>query len=364
MCAEFYRYYSDCDYCKLQLPSRSEHWLSVRSGGGGGSLFQTMKRKLMDLEGSAVSQFVMAGCQHYVPGMEAMGQVDWPVTWIQGDACRTGQVYASQINSISDTETKPVLLDGEVVGYEYEDDYARFCRLSGLKPQDSSASRRAQARSVFERMAAGLKEAGMKFTDTVRTWLYLDQLLDWYDVFNEVRTDYFTEQDMFEEIVPASTGIGAANPWGLAVLADLVAVAPKNDGCKIKAVSSPMQCPAPDYKSSFSRALELSFPTHRQLLISGTASIDKEGNTVHIDDAGAQIDLTMRVIKEILAECDMDWSNLARGIAYFKNRDDVQLWDNWCKEHELPRFSMAVSHADVCRHDLLFELEVDAIKVP
>jgi len=361
MNTQIQRYYSDCDYATLRLPDRSEHWLSVRSGGEGGSLFETMKRKIMDLEGTAISHFVMAGCQHYEKGINAMGDIDWPLTWIQGDACRRGSVYSSQIASISGVDIMPVSLDGELVGYQYEDEDARFCRLSGLKAKDTSASRREQSYSVFERMDEALAAAGMEFTDTVRTWLYLERLLEWYGAFNEVRTDFFDKRGVFDSMVPASTGIGAGNPWGAAVLADLLAVAPKSESCRIEPVRSPLQCPAPDYKSSFSRAVELAFPEYRQLLVSGTASIDENGRTAHAGDPEAQIDLTMRVIRELLASRGMDWSNLTRGIAYFKNTADEILWEDWCAANDMPRFPLAFSHADICRDDLLFELEVDAV---
>lgn len=355
------RYYSDAHFFTLKLPHRTEHCVSICAGGEG-SLFETLRRKIAELDGAVLSQFVLAGCRHYDRGMAELGAVRWPVTWIQGDACQSGQVYSSQILALAGTELTPIRLDGELVGYRYEDATARFCRLSSLKPKDLKASRAQQARSLFERMAAALDLAGMRFTDTVRTWLYLDSLLDWYDEFNAVRTAFFEAQGVFGGRVPASTGIGAANPWGAAILADLWAVAPRGEACTIQEVASPLQCPAPDYRSSFSRAVELTFPTHRQLLISGTASIDPEGRTAYPGDCEAQIELTMQVVRELLASRGMDWKDLARGIAYFKRRADVALWERWSARQELPPFSLAVSHADICRRDLLFEIELDAVQ--
>jgi enamine deaminase RidA (YjgF/YER057c/UK114 family) len=341
---------------------RTQQYLSVLDGGDG-SLFRTMGRKIADLEGQVISQFVMAGCSHFKAGMSEMGSPDWPITWIQGDACRSGQAYSSQITTVSGVDLKPILLDGALVGYHYEDEFARFCRLSSLKPPDPNQSRADQAHALFERMEASLACANMKLTDTVRTWLYLDRLLEWYGEFNEVRTDFFDKRGLFGKLVPASTGIGAANPWGAALLADLLAVVPKSDACRVEAVASPMQCSALDYKSSFSRAVELSFPSHRELLISGTASIDAPGKSIHVGDPAEQIDYTMKVIGAILESRGMGWQHLSRGIAYFKNRDDVKLWEEWAVANRLPRFSLAISHADVCRDELLFEIELDAIKL-
>lgn len=356
------RDYTDTDSFTLKTASGYEQWLTVRTGGDG-ELFRNLRREINHLDGHILSQFVMAGNDHFEKGMESLQPVAWPVTWIQGDACQDGDIYSSQIEVLSGPELTPVTMNGRLLGYAYETPDARFCRLAGLRPDDLSASREQQTRSVFEQMAFVLERCGMQFTDTVRTWLYLDRLLEWYDEFNTVRTRFFDEQGVFGKRVPASTGIGASNPQGAALVADLLAVVPKNDACRIEVVPSPLQCPAIDYKSSFSRAVELVFPSHRQLLISGTASIHPDGSSAHRDDPSAQIDLTMRVVEGILHSRGMGMSHLARGIAYFKDNKDVLLWNDWCLRHpEIPRFPLAVSHADVCRDDLLFEIEVDAVK--
>ena len=247
------------------------------------------------------------------------------------------------------------------MGFTYEDDYARYCRLRGVIPQDLKASRIDQTRSAFETMDAALKLNGFKFTDTVRTWIYLDQLLEWYDDFNAVRTQYFNETGIFNHMVPASTGIGAANQYGSAIMMDVLAVKPKSDSLRIQEVTTPLQNPALNYKSSFSRAVEMAYPTHKTLLISGTASIDPSGATVHVDDPEKQIRLTMDVIKAILESRGMGWDDLFRGIAYFKSMSYLPIYERVASELGITRFPLAISHADVCRHDLLFEIEVDAV---
>ncbi len=354
---------TDTDSFTLKTPDGQEQWLTIRTGGDG-ALFKGLRREINQLDGQVIAQFVMAGNAHFEKGFDDLQPVSWPVTWIQGDACQHGVIYSSQIAVIAGPELTPVRLGDQLLGYAYETENARFCRLAGVRPDDVSASRQQQTRSVFDQMAAALEQCGMQFKDTVRTWLYLDRLLDWYEEFNQVRSRFFEEQGVFDRIVPASTGIGASNPYGAALVADALAVVPKNDTCRIAAVPSPLQCPAINYKSAFSRAIELSFPSYRQLLVSGTASIHPDGTSAYLDDPVAQIDLTMRVVESILHARDMDWSDLSRGIAYFKDSKDVALWDDWCLRHpEVPRFPLGISHADVCRDDLLFEIELDAVKV-
>ena len=350
----------DADVATLTLPSHAEHCITVQSE-------QNMNRVLRcaaeERGATILSQFVFAGRQHYPEFVAETGDTGWPVVWLQGDACKDGGMYSMQAVAISGIKPQPVKLDGRDIGFTYEDKHARYCRLRGILPASLKASRTVQTHSAFQIMEAALEENGFRFTDTVRTWIYLDRLLDWYGDFNRVRTDFFEEKDIFGHMVPASTGIGAGNPFGAAIMMDVLAVQPKTEKLKIKAVDSPLQNPALDYKSSFSRAVELKFPTHRSLLISGTASIDPDGKTMYQDDPEKQIRLTMDVVKALLESRDMDWADLFRGIAYFKDMDYLPIYRRVAAELGIPRFPLAVSHADVCRDDLLFEIEVDAVKV-
>ena len=52
---------------------------------------------------------------------------------------------------------------------------------------------------------------------------YLNDLLEWYDEFNDVRTQFFTERGTFDKMVPASTGIGAGSAAGEAMVSALLA---------------------------------------------------------------------------------------------------------------------------------------------
>jgi enamine deaminase RidA (YjgF/YER057c/UK114 family) len=350
----------DTDTATLRLPSHAEHCITVQSGQNMNGL---LRKTAENLDASILSQFVFAGNQHYPDFLADSRSADWPVVWLQGDACKDGGMYSMQAVAVSGLSLTPVKLNGRDIGFIYEDSEARYCRLRGIVPKDTNTSRMDQTRSAFEIMHAALNGNGFAFTDTVRTWIYLDHLLDWYGDFNIVRTQYFNETGIFDHMVPASTGIGAGNPFGAAITMDVLAVQPKTDRLKIQEIISPLQNPALDYKSSFSRAVELSYPTHKTVLISGTASIDPDGKSVHIDDPEKQIRLTLEVVKAILVSRGMDWGDLFRGIAYFKNMDYLPIYRGIAAELGIPRFPLAVSHADVCRDDLLFEIEVDAVKL-
>ncbi len=345
----------------LVLESRSEHVTTV-CGRDGAVMEAFLRSEAAQRKAWPLSRFVFAGSRHYETFRHGHSAADGCVVWLQGDACGGGEMSSMQAFSVSGTQPVPVRHGGRDIGFVYEDEQARYCRLSGVGPADRGASRAGQTRDVFETLAAALGEHGFRFTDTVRTWFFLDRLLEWYPEFNAVRTAFFTEQGVFERMVPASTGIGAANSQGAALSCDLLAVQPRTDQVSIRAVPSPMQNPAMNYKSSFSRAVELAFPTHRALFVSGTASIDADGKTAHEGDVASQIDLTMRVVTALLQSRGMEWADVTRGIAYFENAQDRPLLDRYAREHGIPKYPLAVAHATVCRSDLLFEIEVDAIQ--
>jgi enamine deaminase RidA (YjgF/YER057c/UK114 family) len=340
----------------LKLPAHSEHCITTHSGS---DMDGRLRAVVQEQNAVILSQFVFAGTPPYSEFVSK--DSEWPVTWLQGPACKDAGVYSMQAVALSGIIPQRIRSGGREIGFIYEDDFARYCRLCGLLPADLTASRGGQARSAFETAAAVLAQNGFRFSDTVRTWIFLDHILEWYDDFNAVRTAFFKETGIFTHIVPASTGIGARNPFGAAITMDVFAVQPKCPEFTVQTVASPLQNPALNYQSSFSRAVELGSPTHRKLLISGTAGIAPDGKTVHPDDPEKQIRLTMDVVKAILESRGMNWNDLFRGIAYFKDMDYLQIYKRAALN--IPRFPLAVSRADVCRHDLLFEIEVDAVQI-
>ena len=187
---------------------------------------------------------------------------------------------------------------GRAVASVYEDEDALYLLAAGVLPADLAATRGEQATSVFHELEAVLAEAGMTFADVVRTWLYIDDVCDWYGEFNAARSAFFESRRVFETFLPASTGIGCANADGAALVAGAIAMRPKRAGVRAEIVESPLQAPAMAYKSSFSRAAEIVTPEARRLFVSGTASIMPNSHDVaYVGDIARQIDCTMNAVK-------------------------------------------------------------------
>lgn len=166
---------------------------------------------------------------------------------------------------------------------------------------------------------------------------------------------------MFEGLLPASTGIGAGNPFGAALTAGLLAMDPKTPGIGAATVESPLQDSPRKYGSAFSRAVEVTLGDHRRVTISGTASIDQPGATVHVGDVAAQVDLTMRVVEAILHSRAMRWADVTRGLAYFRHGSDVAEYRRWEAVRGIGPLPVIAGTHTVCREDLLFEIEIDAL---
>lgn len=350
----------------LLRPRHAEHWLTVHPEGDGKSfdMFEKMRDFIGENRATVLKQYVFGGCQLHDDGMEALeracGPTDWPVTWIQGDACSGTHLTGMQLYAVAGVSVQRIHMDDRCVGTTFEDEDAKYCLLGDLQETDTSLSRTEQSRRTFEKMEDALALAGMDFSNVVRTWIYLYDLLSWYDEFNAVRTRFFQERGVFDRMVPASTGIGTSNPAAGALVTGVLAIEAKTDKLRIEEVPSPMQCAALDYQSSFSRAVQVSLPDHSKLFISGTASIDPEGNTIYVGDSRKQIAHTMEVVEAILESRGMSWANTTRAIAYLKDTQDAPLLQEYCQANQLPHLPMAIAHSAVCRDDLLFELELDA----
>lgn len=264
-----------------------------------------------------------------------------------------------QVYALSEGHSSPLYYENTPVGRVIQDEHATWYSLRIL-PVNEAVNPHDQTRSIFEKAHAILSGYGSGFSDTVRTWLFADHILSWYGQLNKARNQYFEEHGIYQQLVPASTGIGTANLHGKHLASQLLAVKATNGVLRRHSVESPLQCSALDYKSSFSRAVQLDCPDHSKLFISGTAAIDKTGKTAFVGDAGAQIALTMQVVEAILDRAQMDWSNAVSSLVYFKDHRNFGVFDEYCRHRgiRLPHLKL---QADVCRNDLLFEIELDAV---
>ncbi|MEI9970807.1 MAG: Rid family hydrolase [Ignavibacteriota bacterium] len=138
-----------------------------------------------------------------------------------------------------------------------------------------------------------------------------------------------------------------------------------------KAICAPQALnEAGDYGSSFSRGLRIDLNGLTILLISGTASIDDAGRTVHVGDFRAQCRRTYENITALLAAEGASWKDIVRTSCYLRDieRDyaafNEERTDFFRRQGLNPLPASTGIQAILCRPDLLIEMEAIAMFIP
>ncbi|HTY89414.1 MAG TPA: hypothetical protein VMB80_18335 [Candidatus Acidoferrum sp.] len=293
---------------------------------------------------------------------QALNDPDLLVTWVEGTPCASEVIAGMQIHAVTGPQVRTVRDHGALLRI-WDDARAKHCVVNSILPDQVSAASPEQAREVLEKLRGCLAVAGMTMKEITRTWFYLDDLLAWYGDFNRVRDDVFARQELRPHRLPASTGVSGRNPAGAALTAAAWAIRPHDPAVTlVHSVPSPEQCPAPAYGSAFSRAVEIRSAGFRQLLVSGTASIAPDGKTEHTGDVRAQIERTMQVAAAILKSQRMTYADVSLATAFFKSPGDAPLFADWQERHDQLDLPIVRTVCGICRSDLLFEIELSAVR--
>ena len=119
--------------------------------------------------------------------------------------------------------------------------------------------------------------------------------------------------------------------------------------------------------SSFSRALRLDIGGVAILLISGTASVDENGASVHVGDFRAQCRRTFYNITRLLESSGATWKDIVRTTCYLRDieRDyaafNEERTEFYREEGLDPLPASTGIQAILCRPELLVEIEAIAI---
>ena len=121
------------------------------------------------------------------------------------------------------------------------------------------------------------------------------------------------------------------------------------------------------HPASFSRGMRLDIRGVTILLISGTASVDEHGRTIHEGDFRAQVWRTYNNITALLESEGASWKDVVRTTCYLRdierdyavfNEIRTEFFRQQCAE---PLPASTGIQAILCRPDLLIEMEAMAI---
>ncbi|HEV2336367.1 MAG TPA: Rid family hydrolase [Stellaceae bacterium] len=226
-----------------------------------------------------------------------------------------------------------------------------------------AAAAEAQTRGVFEALIGALAANGASLRQhCVRTWVYVKDIDVFYAGMVNSRRAIFAEQGLTEAThYIASTGIEGA----CAHRSDLVALdaysqldlAPGqlsylNDLSRL--------CPTHRYGVTFERGASVSYADRTHLFISGTASIDHNGEVVHRGDVHAQLDRALGNVEALLAAGAGRLDDLLYLIVYLRNPADFPSVRQRLG-HRLPGLPVVAVEGPVCRPEWLVEVEGVAV---
>jgi enamine deaminase RidA (YjgF/YER057c/UK114 family) len=300
---------------------------------------------------------------------------DGPLTYIQGTP-PWGEGFAGVLIQAVSGEVAWTIEDkGQKVGTGWRRGDATFLvlqNLQGLTPNGNGANARPhQTRRLIQRAANLLEAQEASYRDVLRTWFYLSDILTWYPEFNRARTDIYEKfgvlpgQDYGSLRLPASTGIRGEVPGGAVAAMDLMAVAgPAKSRPLVRQLSNPVQQEAFRYGSAFSRAALIRQPDLSMIQVSGTAAIDEQGRSLYPGDVRGQIDCTFDKIATLIGEEGASLQDIAAACVFVKRPEDALVYEELAAARGLTNLPAVVIVADICREELLFEIDAEVVFEP
>ncbi len=297
------------------------------------------------------------------------GQALPATTYLQQPPCRPGQAVELQAYAVVPASAETARIRALSPADEHatvkllEIGEARHLYISNIIGQgsngDSLGTFRQQSDQMFETALDILKGQNTTFPDVLRTWIYLKDIDRDYDELNDSRNEFFQREAV--ERLPASTGInGGPHPREAQCTIDVYTLL-NPEVAQIEVMHTPTLNEAAEYGSAFSRGMKVGLPEETYLYISGTASVDEVGATVHDGDIKAQIERMLLNVEELLNGHGATFADLATAVTFLKSADDLELYEQICAERGVTDFPHTIVKAHVCRPDLLCEMEAIAV---
>ena len=359
------------DVRKLEAFQTAELHLTATPEAGGAAaqareVFAGIAEALRQTGGQILQErvFFSPGCADVVCQARgaAYGDLDdgVPPALLHVDGNADGPVTGVQVHAITGVESiETIEVGGRKCARAAHNSGRTLLAVTGLDVT-AAETRTEQARQMLLQAEQAVKAVGGDMSAVARTWMWLTDLLDWYDDFNAVRTTFFRECGLVTDSgghrLPASTGIGVGPASGGHCAMDMVALIGQGESFH-HFLAGGDQGSAFDYGSAFSRALKAKTLAGETVYVSGTAAIDEAGLTEHVGNAEAQIADTIKHARAVLAEADCGDADVVQSMIYCKTPEVEQHFRRMFGGLSWPQ---VISICDVCRHDLLFEVEVMA----
>ncbi len=227
--------------------------------------------------------------------------------------------------------------------------------------RSSPGTAEAQAKRMFARALKALRSAGMGYANVACTRIYVRRLLDWYNSFNAVRTPFYRRAGIIGRkgfSIPTSTGIQGKLSDECECVMDVFAVSkgPLRRS-PFNRLRNPLQNEATAYGSAFARGARVDFRGGALVYLAGTASIDETGQSVHVGDPVMQARRAVENFEAIAKAGGARIADLCEAVWYCKSASYERVLRREMKRAGWPDLPWIFVKGDVCRHDLLVEID-------
>ena len=225
------------------------------------------------------------------------------------------------------------------------------------------AGSEAQMAGIFQSYDASLAEKEMDVEgNCVRTWIFVRDVDNNYGGVVKGRRDYFNRIGLTPEThFIASTGIAgfSTDPRQL-VRMDAYAVSGLKEGQIQYLHAYDHLSPTALYGVTFERGTAVTYGDRKHVFISGTASIDKDGEVVHVGNPEKQAERMLENVNALLKEAGARFEDIASCLVYLRNAGDYPRVKA-VLERDCPTLDPIYVLAPVCRPAWLVEMECMAV---
>ena len=227
----------------------------------------------------------------------------------------------------------------------------------------ATSSEEVQTHELFGDLIDTLKHYGANLKDhCVRTWLYMKDVDIFYRGMVSSRRDLFIQEGLTEDThYIASTGIeGSCDHQFDLVSMDAYSILGLDQTQVSYLNDFDYLCPTKDYRVTFERGTRIAYADRAHHFISGTASIDSLGNTIHLGDVMRQLERTLVNIDVLLKSGGATIDDMMYFIVYLRDAADYASVNARLRER-FPAVPMVIVEGAVCRPDWLIEIEGIAV---
>lgn len=221
-----------------------------------------------------------------------------------------------------------------------------------------------QTRAIFRDLDSILNDNKCSIMgNAIRTWIYVRDIDNHYQGMVKARREFFSEKGLNKDTrFIASTGIeGKSENSRSLVSMDTLSISGLDSRQIIRMEARNHLNSTHEYGVTFERGTRVDFGDRTHLYISGTASIDKHGNVIHVSDVEKQTDRTLENIRALLEPHGATLKDMAYFIVYVRNITDIKKVIKVLKKNKLDKSPIIYLEGAVCRPAWLVEIEGVAI---